>query len=90
METEVEQPSKLRKCFKCFAIATWSVFGALVLLFALFLIFGEEVEDDSATPSESNRLVKYCSYKFTPGSDLHSECIDDGWKDWYANAHWMK
>ena len=34
METEVEQPSKLRKCFKCFAIATWSVFGALVLLFA--------------------------------------------------------
>lgn len=32
-------------------------------------------------------LRRYCSYKFTPGSYLYDECIADGWKDWYANAH---
>ena len=43
-----------------------------------------------ACDSNRGRLHEYCSYKFTEGSYLYQECMDDGWKDWYANAHWMQ
>ena len=35
-------------------------------------------------------LRRYCAYKYTPGSLFYDECIDEGWMDWYANAHWMQ
>ncbi len=36
-------------------------------------------------------LEYYCSYKYnSTTSALYRMCVEDGWKDWYANAHWMK
>lgn len=55
-------------------------FVALVLL----LVF------TTACDPNRGKLEKYCSGKFTEGSYLYQECIDDGWKDWYANAEWMR
>ena len=37
------------------------------------------------------RLGKYCAGKYgSTTSALYRQCVDGGWKDWYANAHWMK
>lgn len=36
-------------------------------------------------------LQYYCAYKWgSTTSDPYWECISGGWKDWYANAHWMQ
>lgn len=35
------------------------------------------------------RLAEYCAGKWG-SSPLYRECINDGWKPWYANASWMK
>ncbi len=57
--------------------------AGFIALFAL-LVF------TIACDPNREKLDKYCSGKFTEGSYLYQECMDDGWKDWYANAHWMQ
>ena len=36
------------------------------------------------------KLERFCAGKFVPDSYLYNECVDEGWKDWYANAEWMR
>ena len=38
----------------------------------------------------SSDLERYCAGKYRGGGAVYQQCIDGGWKDWYANAHWMK
>ena len=44
----------------------------------------------SSSPFQS-KLERYCAGKYhSTTSALYKMCVDEGWKDWYANAHWMK
>ncbi len=38
---------------------------------------------------DGGRLARYCAGKWG-SSPLYRECIADGWKSWYATAHWMQ
>ena len=39
----------------------------------------------------SGDLEYYCAYKWNSAtSALYQQCVSEGWKDWYANAHWMQ
>ena len=62
------------------AVKTIIGIAVIVLIFLVFAICS----------GDRARLGKYCSGKDPSGGYIYQDCMDDGWKDWYANAHWMQ
>ena len=40
--------------------------------------------------SRQSDLNRYCSGKDPSGGYIYEDCMGGGWKDWYADASWMR
>ena len=73
----------------CIAILIGVVIVLVILWFVGNFVWDCIVNIFDGDAGGSSRLAQYCAGKFSRGSYLYQECIDDGWKPWYSTASWL-